>query len=135
MAVHNYDCYMRKSSNHVVSNVIPIINHNSSTYYAIIKGMIRCATSGLPYQHIKPNLNQSELNLLSSSSSPHNLIPLQLNDIKPSILYIDSNYVGELVTIYQFNHDMYTNILIDLFIQYLSLHLLFVVCCLYIRRR
>lgn len=90
---------MLKLCNHVVTNLIPIINHNSSsTYHAVMQGTIR-GSSGLPYHHIKPNLNQSELNQLSSS--PYNFIPLQLNDINSSILYIDSNYVGELVTVCQ----------------------------------
>ena len=89
-----------------LSNVIPTIinNHNSSSIYvyAVMQDTRRCA-SGIPYHHIKPNLNQSDINSSSSSSSsPHNnnfnnYIPLQLDDIKSSILYIDSNYVGGLV--------------------------------------
>ena len=90
---------------------------------------IRCA-SGIPYHHIKPNLNQSDINSSSSSSSPHNnnnYIPLQLDDIKSSILYIDSNYVGELVDTCGYMHIsimifMYISIhnLLDLYISHSS---------------
>jgi len=51
---------------------------------------IGCATR-LPYHRIKPNCNQVELSTSLSSTQHH----LQVGDIQPSILYIDSNYCGE----------------------------------------